>query len=87
MLGPIFPAYYLFNSLLCLLLCLHLVWTWLILQVAIKSIGSGQVITVFLQPFYPTAEEWGLCFWSVCIYVSVCRFFFYVSGVNVCVCT
>ncbi|CAB3220224.1 unnamed protein product [Arctia plantaginis] len=43
MLGPIFPAYYLFNGLLCLLLLLHLVWTWLILQVAYKSIGSGQM--------------------------------------------
>ncbi|XP_013184238.1 ceramide synthase 5 isoform X3 [Amyelois transitella] len=40
---PMFAAYYIFNSLLCLLLCLHLVWTWLILQVAYKTITSGQM--------------------------------------------
>ncbi|XP_053617763.1 ceramide synthase 6-like isoform X2 [Plodia interpunctella] len=43
MLLPMFPAYHIFNSLLCLLLALHLVWTWLILQVAYKTITSGQM--------------------------------------------
>ncbi|XP_041971777.1 ceramide synthase 5-like isoform X2 [Aricia agestis] len=43
MLLPMFPAYYIFNSLLCLLLALHLVWTWLILQVAYKSINAGKM--------------------------------------------
>lgn len=43
MLLPMFPAYYIFNSLLILLLALHLVWTWLILQVAYKAIRCGQV--------------------------------------------
>ncbi|XP_075983648.1 ceramide synthase 5-like isoform X2 [Anticarsia gemmatalis] len=43
MLAPMFPAYYIFNSLLCLLLCLHLVWTWLILQVAYKAISAGRM--------------------------------------------
>ncbi|XP_049879535.1 ceramide synthase 5-like isoform X2 [Pectinophora gossypiella] len=43
MLLPMFPAYYIFNSLLCLLLVLHLVWTWLILQVAYKAIAAGQM--------------------------------------------
>ncbi|KAF9413888.1 hypothetical protein HW555_008038 [Spodoptera exigua] len=42
MLLPMFPAYYIFNSLLCLLLGLHMVWTWLILQVAYKAISAGQ---------------------------------------------
>ncbi|XP_073948015.1 ceramide synthase 5-like isoform X3 [Choristoneura fumiferana] len=43
MLLPMFPAYYFFNSLLCLLFALHLVWTWLILQVAYKAINAGQM--------------------------------------------
>ncbi|XP_050552881.1 ceramide synthase 6 isoform X2 [Spodoptera frugiperda] len=43
MLLPMFPAYYIFNSLLCLLLGLHMVWTWLILQVAYKAISAGQM--------------------------------------------
>ncbi|KPJ13011.1 LAG1 longevity assurance-like 6 [Papilio machaon] len=43
MLQPMFPAYYIFNSLLCLILGLHLVWTWLILQVAYKAITAGKL--------------------------------------------
>lgn len=43
MLQPMFPAYYIFNSLLILLLVLHIVWTWLILQVAYKAINAGQM--------------------------------------------
>ncbi|XP_030021916.1 ceramide synthase 6 isoform X2 [Manduca sexta] len=43
MLLPMFPAYYIFNSLLCLLLALHMVWTWLIGQVAYKAISVGQM--------------------------------------------
>ncbi|XP_026755021.1 ceramide synthase 5-like [Galleria mellonella] len=43
MLLPMFPAYYIFNSLLCLLLVLHVVWTWLILQIAYKTIQAGQM--------------------------------------------
>ncbi|KAI8441923.1 hypothetical protein MSG28_005595 [Choristoneura fumiferana] len=42
MLLPMFPAYYIFNSLLCLLLALHIVWTWLILQIAYKAIYAGK---------------------------------------------
>ncbi|XP_073948026.1 ceramide synthase 5-like [Choristoneura fumiferana] len=43
MLLPMFPAYYIFNSLLCLLLALHIVWTWLILQIAYKAIYAGKM--------------------------------------------
>nr|XP_049699062.1 ceramide synthase 6 isoform X1 [Helicoverpa armigera] len=43
MLLPMFPAYYIFNSLLCLLLVLHIVWTWLILQIAYVAIKAGQM--------------------------------------------
>ncbi|CAK1589947.1 unnamed protein product [Parnassius mnemosyne] len=43
MLVPMFPAYFIFNSLLCLLLCLHILWTWLILQVAYKAITAGRL--------------------------------------------
>lgn len=40
---PMFPAYYIFNSLLILLLILHFVWTYLILKIAYNSLQSGQV--------------------------------------------
>ncbi|OWR55056.1 ceramide synthase 6 like protein [Danaus plexippus plexippus] len=43
MLLPMFPAYYIFNSLLCLLLILHIVWTCLILQIAYITIKAGQM--------------------------------------------
>ncbi|XP_059622699.1 ceramide synthase 6 [Phlebotomus argentipes] len=40
---PMFPAYYIFNSLLILLLILHVVWTYLILQIAYRAVQSGQM--------------------------------------------
>ncbi|KAJ0173276.1 hypothetical protein K1T71_011452 [Dendrolimus kikuchii] len=43
MLLPMFAAYYIFNSLLILLLTLHIVWTWLILQIAYNTIKAGQM--------------------------------------------
>lgn len=40
---PMFPAYYIFNSLLILLLLLHIAWTYLILKIAYDSLKSGKV--------------------------------------------
>lgn len=40
---PMFPAYYIFNSLLVLLLVLHIAWTYLILLIVKSSLKSGQV--------------------------------------------
>lgn len=40
---PMFPAYYIFNSLLVLLLVLHVLWTWLILQIVYNSFAAGQM--------------------------------------------
>lgn len=40
---PMFPAYYIFNSLLILLLFLHILWTYLILKIAYDSLKSGKV--------------------------------------------
>lgn len=40
---PMFPAYYIFNSLLVALLALHIVWTYLILQIAYNAIQQGEV--------------------------------------------
>lgn len=40
---PMFPAYYIFNSLLILLLLLHAIWTYLILQIAYRAFHAGQV--------------------------------------------
>jgi len=38
-----FPAYYIFNTLLVLLLGLHIIWTYFILKVLYKAILSGNV--------------------------------------------
>lgn len=38
-----FPAYYIFNSLLFLLLLLHVIWTYLILKIACNSLKAGQM--------------------------------------------
>ncbi|KAF7988587.1 hypothetical protein HCN44_001160 [Aphidius gifuensis] len=38
---PMFPAYYIFNSLLILLFVLHIIWTWMIVKVAYKSFTAG----------------------------------------------
>lgn len=40
---PMFPAYYIFNSMLLLLLCLHVAWTYMILKIAHNSLKSGKV--------------------------------------------
>lgn len=40
---PMFPAYYIFNSLLLLLLVLHIIWTYFILKVLYRAILSGQM--------------------------------------------
>lgn len=49
-----FPAYYIFNSLLFLLLTLHIFWTYLILKIAYNSVLVGKVNVaqeIFLQFF------------------------------------
>ncbi|XP_044741192.1 ceramide synthase 6 [Chrysoperla carnea] len=40
---PMFPAYYIFNTLLLLLLVLHIIWTWLILRIAYHALRAGQM--------------------------------------------
>lgn len=40
---PMYPVYYIFNSLLIMLLLLHFVWTYMILQVLIQTIKAGQM--------------------------------------------
>jgi hypothetical protein len=35
---PMFPAYYIFNGLLCALQALHIVWTWFIVRIAIHAV-------------------------------------------------
>ncbi|XP_044261537.1 ceramide synthase 6-like [Tribolium madens] len=40
---PMFPAYYIFNSLLCLLLVLHIFWTYLILKIVANSLNAGKM--------------------------------------------
>ncbi len=40
---PMYPVYYIFNSLLIALLVLHLIWTYMILQIVIQTIRAGQM--------------------------------------------
>lgn len=49
---PMFPAYYIFNSLLLLLLVLHIGWTYLIFQIAVQALRAGQVIFVLFWSFW-----------------------------------
>ena len=46
-----FPAYYIFNGLLSILLVLHVIWTYFILKIIYKAMYSGKVIikTNFLR--------------------------------------
>jgi sphingoid base N-palmitoyltransferase len=43
MILPMYPVYYIFNSLLIMLLILHLIWTYMILQIVIQTIKAGQM--------------------------------------------
>jgi len=45
---PMFPAVYFFDILLCLLVVLHLIWTYLILKIAYRAFNAGQVCAVDL---------------------------------------
>jgi ceramide synthetase len=40
---PMFPAYYIFNGLLCALQALHIVWTWFIVRIAIHAVKYNGV--------------------------------------------
>ncbi|XP_064538874.1 ceramide synthase 6 isoform X1 [Drosophila montana] len=40
---PMFPAYYIFNSLLLMLLVLHVIWTYMILKIVVDSLQKGLV--------------------------------------------
>ena len=40
---PMFAAYYIFNSMLTILLCLHGFWTYFICKVAFKALSTGKV--------------------------------------------
>lgn len=40
---PMYPVYYIFNSLLIMLLILHLIWTYMILQIVVQTIKAGQM--------------------------------------------
>lgn len=40
---PMYPVYYIFNSLLIALLVLHLIWTYMILQIVVQTIRAGQM--------------------------------------------
>ncbi len=45
-----FPAYYIFNILLSILLVLHVIWTYYILKIVYKALSSGKVsAAMFLE--------------------------------------
>ena len=45
-----FPAYYIFNGLLSILLVLHVIWTYFILKIIYKAMYSGKV-NIFILLF------------------------------------
>lgn len=47
---PMFPAYYIFNGLLCSLQVLHIIWTWFIVRIAIHAVQNNGVSST-LSPF------------------------------------
>ena len=48
-----FPAYYIFNGLLAILLVLHVIWTYFILKIIYKAMYSGKVsTTLFFLPAF-----------------------------------
>ena len=56
---PFFPAYYIFNGLLCLLQALHLAWTWLIMRMvfyALKNDGMRDLRSESEDSEKPHAE-------------------------------
>lgn len=55
-----FPAYYIFNSLLIMLLILHIVWTYMILKIVIDSLQKGLVRYKFLDLSNKTTD---VCFY------------------------
>ena len=50
-----FPAYYIFNGLLAILLVLHVIWTYFILKIIYKAMYSGKVS---FQPLHHPSIFW-----------------------------
>jgi hypothetical protein len=67
MIVPMFPAYYIFNSLLSLLLILHAFWTWLILKIAYNAFYAGLVIILSDYEHYVSINS--LYFLYIFVYV------------------
>ena len=44
-----FPAYYIFNALLAILLMLHVIWTYFILKIVYKAMYTGKVIFISIN--------------------------------------
>jgi hypothetical protein len=42
-----FPAYYIFNGLLSILLVLHVIWTYFIMKIAYNALSSSKVKILF----------------------------------------
>jgi hypothetical protein len=42
-----FPAYYIFNGLLSILLVLHVIWTYFIMKIAYNALSSSKVKSFF----------------------------------------
>ena len=58
---PMFPAYYIFNSLLLLLLVLHVIWTYFILKVLYRAIQSGKVSDSGIIRFFVPRSKCCFC--------------------------
>ena len=60
-----FPAYYIFNALLAILLMLHVIWTYFILKIVYKAMYTGKVILerFFFIKIYRNAKS--KCFYHL----------------------
>merc|ERR1712141_550708 len=53
-----FPAYYIFNGLLSILLVLHVIWTYFILKIIYKATYSGKMSTDGVQDARSDSDEY-----------------------------
>jgi len=63
--GAVYPVYYLFNSLMCILQVLHIIWFYYICRMLYSYIVKGQVGTIHWSSFFRSLLyccQWHSCF-------------------------
>ena len=77
-----FPAYYIFNGLLSILLVLHVIWTYFILKIIYKAMYSGKVIikTNFLRERILETIKHIESIWDFSLSIFQCNLEFFLKG-------